>query len=193
MKKVLIALAVAITLLSAPAIAKEKVASLGLSFNMPYCLDPVKARGPFGMDILGEYYINQNFALHLMFQFQFEQAKAMFLDPGMRYYFMTEKMWSPYVGLQAILGIKDAAVNSSMNYGFRVAPGINFDFSELTGLEGLNMFFEFAFWGLFKDTTVWNLDVLQTRLCLCVLIEPLGKQKGEPFWFPFFLLSTKLI
>ena len=162
MKKVLIVLAVALTfVIAAPVMAKEKMASLGLSFNLPYTVSPPRGRGSFGMDLLGEYYINQNFALHLMFQFQFEGAKAMFIDPGMRYYFRTEKTWTPYVQLQVVLGLKDASPTSNFNYGFRVGPGINFDLSELTGLEGLNTFFDIDFWGLFKTTKVWSMDIFR--------------------------------
>ena len=162
MKKIFVAIAIALALsFTAPVIAAEKMASIGLSFNLPYIVDPNSARGPFGMDLTGEYFINPNFALHLMFQFAFEMQKPMFIDPGMRYYFMPDSMWTPYAAVQVVLGLKDAAPLGNMNYGFRVAPGINFDFSELTGLEGLNMFFEFAFWGVFKDATVWNIDVFR--------------------------------
>jgi hypothetical protein len=163
MKKVLIALVVALTfVLAAPVVAKEKMASLGLSFNLPYVVSPSPtARGPFTMDLLGEYYINQNFALNLMFQFQFEMAKAMFIDPGVRYYFTPEKTWSPYVQMHVILGIKDAGPTGNMNYGFRIGPGINFDLSELTGLEGLNTFFDIDFTGLFKSTRVWSIEVFR--------------------------------
>lgn len=162
MKKLFVVLAVAVALsFTAPVVAAEKMASLGLSFNLPYTIDPVSGRGPFGMDITGEYFINPNFALHLMFQFQFEQAKAMFIDPGVRYYFFADNMWTPYAAVQFILGLKDAGVNDNFNYGFRIAPGINFDLSEMTGLEGLNTFFEFSFWGLLKDTKVWSIDVFR--------------------------------
>ena len=162
MKKILIALVVALTLaIAAPVVAKEKMASLGLAFDMPYTISPGSGRGPVGMDLLGEYYINQNFALHLMFQFQFEGAKAMFINPGMKYYFWTEKTWTPYAQVEVLLGIKNASGTSNMNYGFRFGPGINFDLSEVTGLEGLNTFFDVDFNGLFKTTRVWSIDVFR--------------------------------
>ena len=169
MKKVLIVLALVLAVaFAAPVNAKEKMASLGLSFNLPYTISPAKARGSFGMDLLGEYYINPNFALHMMFQFQFEAPKAMFIDPGVRYYFFTDKTWSPYVTLQVVLGLKNAATattGGNFNYGFRVGPGVNFDLSEATGLEGLNTFFDVDFWGLLKstggNTRIWNIDIFR--------------------------------
>ena len=138
----------------------------GVDVEMPYILtvagNSARQRGDTTLGVHGNYHFHPNWSLGLQADFGLESNpgadNAFFLTPGAGYYFMPGNTFNPYVRFDLPI-----LLNNGQDFGFSGGIGVHWNMSEITGVDGLGLKYDFAF-NYFTDSEVFSLNIFRIAI-----------------------------